>query len=172
MVYMNIVLGLGVVVAAAAAAIWFNWPNYQQTAPHHNHRRNRREEEDEGDSHDPDSKLRSHFGQQQMRRSRPGDKCPVCLDEMLQGDLHMMQCSHAMHPTCFNEFRYLRRSCPLCRKIVNPSLPGDDCPICLDPLTKNDMRFLSCKHAQHNQCLAQYRYSGGKACPICREPDV
>ncbi|KAH8334945.1 hypothetical protein KR074_006943 [Drosophila pseudoananassae] len=158
MVYLNIVLGLGVVVAAAAAAIWFNWPNYQQTAPHHNQRRNRQY-----------VLSLTHFI---AVTSRPGDKCPVCLDEMLQGDLHMMQCSHAMHPTCFDEFRYLRRSCPLCRKIVNPSLPGDDCPICLDPLTKDDMRYLSCKHAQHYLCLVQYRDNGGKACPLCREPDL
>ncbi|EDV42975.1 uncharacterized protein Dana_GF16744, isoform B [Drosophila ananassae] len=162
---MNI-LGLTVVLIAAAAAIFFSWPSTPQVAPH----RNRDEEEEE--IHGPDGKLRSHFGQQQMRRSRPGDKCSVCLDEMMDGELHMMQCGHALHTTCFEEYRYLRRNCPLCSKLVNPSLPGDDCPICLGPLSKDDMRHLACQHAQHSQCLAQFRFSGYKVCPLCRQPDI
>ncbi|KAH8295419.1 hypothetical protein KR018_010972 [Drosophila ironensis] len=168
MVYANMLLGLGVVLFAAAAAIYFSMPNFQQTAPHYNASRSRREEEEEMDNNDPRN-LRRHLTQQQMRCSRPGDLCSVCLDEMQQLDMHMMVCGHALHKICYGEFRYVRRNCILCSRVVNPSLPGDDCPICLDPLRKEDMSLLPCQHAQHSDCLTQFRASGAKVCPICRK---
>ncbi|KAH8292225.1 hypothetical protein KR054_007364 [Drosophila jambulina] len=167
MVYLNILIGIGVVLVSAAAAIYFSQPTYQQTDPHR-HRRRRNEEDDEAGEFDNSHRQR-HFTQQRMRRSQPGDKCSMCLEEMSQEDMHEMECGHALHKECFEEYRYLRRNCPLCSKTVNPSLPGDNCTICLDPLERNDMVFLRCHHAMHQLCYTQFIASGAKLCSLCRK---
>ncbi|KAH8343730.1 uncharacterized protein [Drosophila kikkawai] len=167
MVYLNILLGLGVVLVSAAAAIYFSQPSYQQTPPYRHRRRN--DEEDDAGSFCSDTKKRRNLGQQQMRGSKPGDKCSVCLDEMAVENIHKMECGHALHNECFEEYRYLRRNCPLCSQTVNPSLPGDNCTICLDPLNRNDMVFLRCQHAMHQLCYEQFIDSGAKVCSLCRK---
>ncbi|EDW38408.1 GL12573 [Drosophila persimilis] len=40
------------------------------------------------------------------------DLCPLCQIEMSSSNMHRMQCGHALHNDCFQEFRFLRRSCP------------------------------------------------------------
>ncbi|KAH8241301.1 hypothetical protein KR032_007703 [Drosophila birchii] len=167
MVYVNILIGLGVVLVSAAAAIYFSQPTRQSTSPYHHRRRN--EEDDDAGEFDNGRRLQRHFTQQQMRRSVPDDKCSVCLEKMSREDMHVMVCGHALHKQCFDEYRYLRRNCPLCSRTVNPTLPGDNCTICLDPLKKTDMVFLRCCHAMHQNCYEQFIDSGAKFCSLCRE---
>ncbi|KAH8392637.1 hypothetical protein KR200_004433 [Drosophila serrata] len=167
MVYLNILIGLGVVLVSAAAAIYFNQPTYQQTPPYRQRRRNE-EDDDAGEFHNTKI-LQRNLTQQQERCSRPGDKCSVCLEEMLEEDMQRMECRHALHKQCFEEYRYIRRNCPLCSKTLNLSLPGDNCPICLDPLDRNDMVFLRCNHAMHQDCYEQLIKSGAKFCSLCRK---
>ncbi|XP_016978334.1 uncharacterized protein LOC108043971 [Drosophila rhopaloa] len=166
MVYLNFVFGLGVVLAAAAAAVYFSWPNYPQAAPHRQTPRNRRDEDKEFDQ---GARLHRNFRDQRLRRSVPGDRCPVCLLNMEQRDMHHMKCGHALDNACFEDYRYLRRNCPLCNQTVNLSLPGDSCSICFDPLEKNNMVHLRCQHALHSECFQQFMNSGAKTCPLCRE---
>ncbi|KAM7359300.1 uncharacterized protein ACRADG_004990 [Cochliomyia hominivorax] len=46
------------------------------------------------------------------------------------------------------------------------SLPADDCPLCLSPMT-NNMVYLNCGHAFHQQCLKKLRKHQDN-CPLCR----
>ncbi|KAH8381976.1 hypothetical protein KR009_001189 [Drosophila setifemur] len=141
MVYLNIVMGLGVVLAAAAA-IYFNMSNYQQTAPHRSRRR---------------------------ERSRPGDECPECSIPMRAGDMHVMQCGHAMDIDCYRLFLYrCRNNCPICLRLVNFTIAGDTCPICLETLHVADMVHLTCTHALHYTCLDMFHRNQCGVCPLCR----
>ncbi|XP_018793108.1 PREDICTED: E3 ubiquitin-protein ligase RNF13-like [Bactrocera latifrons] len=49
------------------------------------------------------------------------------------------------------------------------SSPGDDCVICLMELENENMTYLPCGHALHDNCIEQYKRHK-KNCPICREP--
>ncbi|XP_052857941.1 uncharacterized protein LOC128265770 [Drosophila gunungcola] len=166
MVYLNIIMGFGVVLAAAAAAIYYSMPSYQQTPRHRQPPRNRRNEDEEFDQ---GASLYRNFRDQRTRRSVAGDRCSVCLLHMEQGDMHQMKCGHALDTACFEEYRYIRRNCPLCNQPVNLSLPGDSCSICLDPLEKANMVHLRCQHALHSECYGQFMASGARTCPLCRE---
>ncbi|XP_022209970.2 uncharacterized protein LOC111065850 [Drosophila obscura] len=165
MVYFNIVLGLCTVVVAAGIAIYYSSRNYQYAPPHQSQRRRCEEEYAHNNG---DCRPRNKFDNQHGRKSKPGDLCPICQDEMQSDNMHQMQCGHALHNACFEAFRYIRRDCLLCHRSVNLSLPGDDCTICLDPLTQHNMLHLPCQHAMHNECLAQYKASGATNCSICR----
>jgi Ring finger domain/IQ calmodulin-binding motif len=56
--------------------------------------------------------------------------------------------------------------------------PGDDCPICLAPLRRNEdasCALLSCSHCFHHQCISAFERfdprgerSGPPTCPLCR----
>ncbi|XP_017040056.1 probable E3 ubiquitin-protein ligase RZFP34 [Drosophila ficusphila] len=118
---------------------------------------------------EPDSKLRRKLNDQRTRNSRPGDKCPMCLEEMSQDNMHPLKCGHAMDKECFEDFRYIRRDCLLCGQCVNPSLPGDECSICCEKLTKNNMAFMPCMHALHRRCLRELKADGSQSCPVCIE---
>uniref|UniRef100_A0A6P4E3D1 Uncharacterized protein LOC108038632 n=1 Tax=Drosophila rhopaloa TaxID=1041015 RepID=A0A6P4E3D1_DRORH len=48
------------------------------------------------------------------RRSVPGDKCIVCLMDMKQGDMHFLNCYHALDNACFGMYRDISRYCPIC----------------------------------------------------------
>ncbi|XP_043651495.1 E3 ubiquitin-protein ligase RING1 [Drosophila teissieri] len=158
MVYGNIMLTVGVVLVSFVAAVYFNRPNDQQTPPH---RQRRRRDEDE-DFHSSESKGRRFV------RSRPGDRCSVCLDEMNHDDMHYMKCEHALHKDCFFQFLRSRRNCPVCDKLVNFNLPGDLCTICLDPLCTRTMIHVMCNHAFHKNCLNKFMATGFRNCPVCR----
>ncbi|XP_017012839.2 uncharacterized protein [Drosophila takahashii] len=166
MVYLNLLVGLGVVLVAAATAIYFSQPTYQ--TPHRQPRsRNRRDEDEE--EFDNGASLHRQFRDQRTRRSLPGDKCAICLSEMRHGEMRFMKCGHALDGGCFEEYRYVRRNCPLCYRTVNLSLPGDSCAICLDSLERTNMVHLRCQHALHFECHQQFIASGAKCCPLCRE---
>ncbi|XP_017083643.1 uncharacterized protein LOC108116340 [Drosophila eugracilis] len=165
MVYLNILLGLGVVLVTSAVAIYMSRPSYQQTQPHRY--RNRRDEDE--DEFDNGESLHRNFRDQRLRRSIPGDRCAVCLQKMNSGNMQPMKCGHALDNACFQEYRYLSRNCPLCNRTVNLSLPGDSCAICFDPLIRQNMKHLRCQHALHGDCFEQFMDSGANSCPLCRE---
>ncbi|XP_016949957.1 uncharacterized protein LOC108024517 [Drosophila biarmipes] len=160
-----LLFGVGLALVAALA-VYLNLPGAPQSAA-----RPRRRDEDEYEYEGScgTSKLRRNLRDQETRRSLPGDKCAVCLDEMRHGNMNYMKCGHAMDRACFEEYRYLRRNCPVCHKPINLSLPGDDCAICLEALSKSNMVHLRCQHALHCECHQQYIESGAKRCPLCRE---
>ncbi|KAH8346646.1 hypothetical protein KR084_007388 [Drosophila pseudotakahashii] len=166
MVYLNILIGLGVVLVAAATAIYFSRPPRQ--APHRQQRSPNSRDEDE-EEFDNGATLYRQFRDQRTRRSLPGDKCAICLDKMQHGDMHFMKCGHALDGTCYEEYRYVSRNCPLCYRTVNLSLPGDSCAICLDSLERYNMVHLRCQHSLHFKCHQQFIESGAKFCPLCRE---
>ncbi|XP_017139938.1 zinc finger protein BRUTUS-like At1g18910 [Drosophila miranda] len=161
MAYLNLIIGIVTVLVTAGFAVYMSQPT-DQTEPPHQRRRNEERGANNG------GRPKNNFENQRVRTSKPGDLCPLCQSEMSSYNMHRMQCGHALHNDCFQEFRYLRRSCLLCNHIVNPSLPGDQCTICLDPLTKKNMKHLPCQHAMHNDCFSQYRASGATNCPLCR----
>ncbi|XP_037715039.1 E3 ubiquitin-protein ligase MIEL1 [Drosophila subpulchrella] len=146
--------------------IYFNPPAPPQRVVRH--RRNEDEDEDEFEG-TRETILRRNFTEQRTRRSLPGDKCAVCLEEMEHGDMKYTKCGHAMDGACFEVYRYIRRNCPLCDKPINLSLPGDNCAICLESLSMANMAHLRCQHALHFECHQQFIESGAKCCPLCRE---
>ena len=46
----------------------------------------------------------------------------------------------------------------------------DECPICLEPFTQNNLAILSCGHKFHFRCILKYitKASSNKQCPLCR----
>ncbi|XP_016924978.2 uncharacterized protein [Drosophila suzukii] len=160
-----LLFGIGLALVVALAIYLHQPPVPQRAAPQ---QRNEDEDEDEFEG-TMGKRLRRNFTEQRTRRSLPGDKCAVCLDEMNHGDMKYMKCGHAMDGTCFEEYRYIRRNCPLCDKPINLSLPGDRCAICLESLSRANMAHLRCQHALHFECHQQFIESGAKCCPLCRE---
>ncbi|XP_039492284.1 uncharacterized protein LOC120452224 [Drosophila santomea] len=163
MVYGNIMLAVGVVLVSFVAAVYFNRPNDQQAPPH----RQRHRRDKDGDVHSSVSTSGVSKGRRFVR-SRPGDRCSVCLDEMNHVDMQYMNCEHALHKDCFLQFLICRRNCPVCDKLVNFNLPGDLCTICLDPLCIRTMTHVSCNHAFHEECLNEFMATGSRNCPVCR----
>jgi hypothetical protein len=41
------------------------------------------------------------------------------------------------------------------------------CPVCLDPITPDDIEFLNCLHAFHTGCLRRWIVQR-PSCPVCR----
>ncbi|XP_017040190.1 probable E3 ubiquitin-protein ligase RZFP34 [Drosophila ficusphila] len=162
MVYANILIGLGCVIVAVATAIYLQRPSYEEPQSYRQSARN-------DSSKGPDSNVRRRLNDQRTRISRPGDKCPVCLEEMSQDNMHSLKCGHAMDKECFEDYRFICRNCPLCGQCVNPTLPGDQCSICCEILKKDDMAFMPCLHALHGECLRKLKESGSPSCPLCRE---
>ncbi|XP_034130359.1 E3 ubiquitin-protein ligase AIRP1 [Drosophila guanche] len=162
MVYLNIILGVLTVVVSAGLALYLSRPNYQHQPPHQTHRR------DEEKTNQNDGRPNNKFESRKYRKSMPGDRCPCCTEEMPSDDMHRMQCGHALHYACFQEFRYLRPNCLVCDKTVNLTMPGDQCIICFDLLTKDEMHHLKCHHALHKVCASELKATGALNCPICR----
>lgn len=48
----------------------------------------------------------------------------------------------------------------------------NDCPICLEPFTENNLAILNCGHKFHFRCILTYikQDRSNNQCPICREP--
>ncbi|XP_034662474.1 uncharacterized protein LOC117897617 [Drosophila subobscura] len=162
MVYLNIILGIITVVVSAGIAVYLSRPNYQQVPPHQTRRRV--EEETNKNGGKPTNKLES----QKCRKSKPGDICATCTEEMPSDDMYRMQCGHALHNACFQVFRYICPNCFLCGQTVNLTMPGDPCSICFDLLTKDEMQHLKCHHALHKVCASKLKATGATNCPLCR----
>ena len=46
---------------------------------------------------------------------------------------------------------------------------GDDCAICLEPLSLGKVQTLPCNHVYHAACVEKLRSAGiSQACPMCR----
>lgn len=46
--------------------------------------------------------------------------------------------------------------------------PDEICVICLANMTNNEMKYLNCGHAFHEECLRQLRRHRDNKCPTCR----
>lgn len=45
----------------------------------------------------------------------------------------------------------------------------NDCPICLDKITDNNIIILNCKHQFHASCIFETMNKTNKRCPLCRK---
>lgn len=48
------------------------------------------------------------------------------------------------------------------------SPPGENCAICLNDMTNDEMVYLNCGHAFHGHCLRDLRSHRDNKCPTCR----
>ncbi|EDW13763.1 uncharacterized protein LOC6572150 [Drosophila mojavensis] len=158
MIPMQLVLGIGCVIVAAVAAIYFSQPVNQR--PHSS-----------GGCRIDDNNDRSfnNSKKRKFRENKPGDKCLICHEEMTEESMHKMRCGHALCKLpCFREYREWRRNCPYCEQIViRIDQPGDACSICCEPMEVQNMEYLRCEHALHTLCLQEYKKNNYKTCPIC-----
>ncbi|KAL7729629.1 hypothetical protein ACLKA6_007910 [Drosophila palustris] len=168
MVYLQLVLGIGCVVIAAATAVYFS-----MSSPHPPHQNQSRRRPDNDDDDETDNDFYGFKGDKQnknrLRESRPGDKCILCLERMTKETMRTMHCGHALHELpCYEEYRLWRRQCPYCNQLViRIDLPGEDCAICCHPMEDHNMEYLKCEHALHTACLAEYRKNRYKTCSVC-----
>lgn len=159
--YLQLVLGIGCVVIAAATAVYFSMSS--PLPPHQN--RSRRQTDNDDDDDNKNNKQNIN----RLRESRPGDKCIICLEKMTKEMMRTMHCGHAMHEyPCFAQYRSWRRQCPYCNQLViRIDLPGEDCAICCEPMEEHNMEYLKCEHALHEACLTDYRKNKYTTCPVC-----
>ena len=47
-------------------------------------------------------------------------------------------------------------------------LPRENCSVCLEPCTMNEMTVLDCSHTFHTHCLKRWVRRGSMTCPLCR----
>lgn len=59
-------------------------------------------------------------------------------------------------------------SCPIC-KTDSPFLQSQECSICFDNISTNDIHTLKCSHTMHKNCYKNFMLSScSKKCPMCR----
>ncbi|KAH8311843.1 hypothetical protein KR044_008270 [Drosophila immigrans] len=162
MIPFQFIMGIGCVVIAAAAAVYFSMSN--PVPPHQTHRGRRPHDNDDDDDDNNDDNDDNY--------SRPGDKCIMCLEAMTRETMRTMHCGHALHEIpCYRDYRKWRRQCPYCNQLVlRIDLPDEDCVICCEPMLENEMEYLKCEHALHTNCLATYIRNNFKKCPKCSRP--
>ncbi|EDW67117.2 uncharacterized protein [Drosophila virilis] len=165
MVYMQLIMSIGCVIAAAAAAIYFSMP---AIAPSYQSNTGRRSN-DSDDNNDCGRRSKKCSKPQRLPASKPGDKCIICLKEMTAQTMHIMNCGHALcQAPCFAQYREFNRYCLYCEKVViRINVPGDDCCICCEPMSLETIQYLPCEHALHKICLESYKKENYKTCPLC-----
>ena len=53
--------------------------------------------------------------------------------------------------------------------LLTEEFKGDECAICLSPLSQSNACLLPCSHSYHSECVAQLRKFGiSQVCPLCR----
>ena len=59
-----------------------------------------------------------------------------------------------------------------------PAAPGDECPVCLEPLKRRGVPVLACGHRLHASCLLQWQQrapcaarAAAGACRVCGDAD-
>ncbi|XP_017848018.1 uncharacterized protein LOC108603588 [Drosophila busckii] len=165
MVYLQLLLGLGCVVAAAGLAIYYMSNTVPPEPPHSRSGRDRRRSQCQHDFNHTNHQL------VQDRPSKPGDLCIICQEEMTRDNMRMMHCGHAVHSDgCYEDHRKFRRNCLICGSLVfRITLPGTNCVICQESMAESDMEYLKCEHALHKGCLAAYKGQKYMACPLCKK---
>ncbi|XP_064546792.1 uncharacterized protein LOC135434217 [Drosophila montana] len=164
MVYIQFIMSIGCVIAAAAAAIYFSMP---ARVPSYQSNTGRRPNDD--DDNDSGRQCKKDGKAQRFRASKPGDKCIICLKVMTAQTMHIMNCGHALcEAPCFAQYREWDRYCLYCEKLViRINVPGDDCCICCEPMSPETIEYLPCEHALHKICLKSYKKENYKTCPLC-----
>jgi len=46
--------------------------------------------------------------------------CPICLEDMSDGEVRILQCRHGFHKMCVDEWLERRTQCPMCKEYVLP----------------------------------------------------
>ncbi|XP_062124587.1 uncharacterized protein LOC133837742 [Drosophila sulfurigaster albostrigata] len=155
-------VGFGIVAVVAVTVIYFVMSNANLMPPCTH------DEDDDYTDIDPNGFMGNMDNGSQLHLHHAGDKCTLCLKEMTNETMRTMNCGHALHNSCFDEYRELRRFCPYCEQFVlRLDLPGDACAICCEPMKKDTMEYLKCEHALHTKCLSEYKRNYYRKCPVC-----